>query len=66
MGSDKAPDITPAMAAAMTASMPNFHALWEQYRTSSFRRDLLATWAGDDADKQRVVRELLKDGVDRG
>lgn len=53
--------ITPAMMAAIAAPMPNFHVMWERYRTSSFRRDWLATWAGDDADKQRAVQDLLNE-----
>lgn len=55
----KAPLITPAMMAAITAPMPNFHALWKQYASSAFRRDWLAAWAGDDVEKQLAVQDLL-------
>jgi len=54
--------LSPAVMMAITAApLPNFHKLWREYASSKFRRDLLADWAGDNPEKQRVVDDLIRD-----
>ena len=49
--------MTEAIAAGMTI---DFNRLWREYNESGFRRQWLGDWAGDDPEKQAVVKELLE------
>lgn len=51
--------ITPEMIKALAATIPNFHTMWEEYAKSDFRKEHLRNWAGNDPEKQQVVKELL-------
>ncbi len=51
--------VTPEMMKAITAPFTNFNKMWQQYASSQFRRDYLKSWAGEDPEKQRAVKELL-------